>query len=100
MLHRLTLLLTILSTASLHAREFYVSQQHPQAADTAAGTREAPLKTISAAAKMVAPGDTVIVAPGIYRESVTLTNSGAAGKPIVFRSEEPRSGKRRDRECG
>ena len=90
MLHRFTLLLTILSTASLHAREFYVNQQHPQAADTAAGTRETPLKTISAAANAAKAGDTVIVAAGIYRESVTLTNSGSAGKPIVFRSEEPR----------
>ena len=90
MTFRLTLILTILAAAPIHAREFYVSQQHPQAADTAAGTREAPLKTISAAAKMAQAGDTVVVAAGIYRESVTLTNSGAAGKPIVFRSEEPR----------
>jgi hypothetical protein len=87
MLHRLTLLLTLLAGASVQAREFYVSQNHPQAADTAAGTREAPLKTISAAAKMAQAGDTVVVAAGIYRESVTLTNSGAEGKPIVFQSE-------------
>ena len=87
---RLTLILSIILAAPLHAREFYVSQQHPQAADTGAGTREAPLKTISAAAKMAQAGDTVSVAAGVDRESVTLTNSGAAGKPIVFRSEEPR----------
>jgi hypothetical protein len=80
-------LLTLLAALSVQAREFYVSQQHPKAADTGAGTREAPLKTISAAAKMAQAGDTVIVAPGIYRESVRLTNSGMAGKPIVFQSE-------------
>ena len=72
----LTLLFPLLFTASIHAREFYVSQQHPQAADTSAGTRETPLKTISAAAKMAQAGDTVVVGAGIYRESVTLTNSG------------------------
>jgi hypothetical protein len=89
--HRLALLLTLLlATAPIQAREFYVSQQHPQAADTGAGTRAAPLKTISAAAKMTQAGDTVVVAAGVYRESVTLTHSGMAGKPIVFRSEEPR----------
>jgi hypothetical protein len=80
-------LLTLLAALSVQAREFYVNQQHPQSADTAAGTREAPLKTISAAAKMAQAGDTVVVAAGIYRESVKLTNSGAAGKPIVFQSE-------------
>jgi hypothetical protein len=90
MSHRFTILLILLTSASIHARELYVSQQHPQAADTSAGTREAPLKTISAAAKMAQAGDTVVVAAGIYRESVTMTNSGAAGKPIVFRSEESR----------
>ena len=85
-----SLLLTLLAAISVQAREFYVNQQHPQSGDTAAGTREAPLKTISAAARMAQAGDTVVVAAGIYRESVTLTNSGSAGKPIVFRSEEPR----------
>jgi hypothetical protein len=84
---RLAFLVTFLATAPIQAREIYVSQQHSQAADTGAGTREAPLKTISAAAKMAQAGDTVIVAPGMYRESVKLTHSGMAGKPIVFQSE-------------
>jgi hypothetical protein len=61
-----------------------------RAADTNPGTREAPLKTISAAAARAVAGDEVLVRPGLYRESVTLTNSGAPGKPIVFRSEVSR----------
>jgi len=68
-----------------------VDNGHPQAADTNSGTREAPFRTISAAAARVQPGDEVLVRPGTYREVVTLTVSGREGAPIVFRSEEPRA---------
>ncbi len=82
----------LLATMALGARAatYVVDNQHPAAADTNAGTREAPLRTISAAAARAEAGDTVLVRPGIYRESVTLTRSGEAGRPIVFMSEEPR----------
>ncbi len=83
-------LLLIAGSPALRATEYYVSQSHAKAADANPGTREEPLKTISAAAKRVKPGDTVTVASGLYREAVTLTVSGAEGAPIVFRSEEPR----------
>jgi parallel beta-helix repeat protein len=74
----------------LQAGTFIVDTRHPAAADTNAGTREAPLKTISAAAARAVAGDEVVVRPGVYRECVVLTNSGALGRPIVFRSEAPR----------
>jgi hypothetical protein len=77
--------------ATVQAGTFFVDNQSPQAADTNQGTREAPLKTVSAAAARAVAGDEVIVRPGIYRESVTLTNSGAPGHPIVFRSETSRA---------
>ena len=76
--------------ATANATTYVVDNGSPAAADTNPGTREAPLKTVSAAAARAVAGDEVIVRPGIYREAVTLTNSGALGKPIVFRSEEPR----------
>ena len=85
----LAAMLSLFSVAD--AATYVVDQSHPAAADTNAGTREAPLKTISAAAARAVAGDEVIVRPGVYRESVTLTNSGALGKPIVFRSAEPRA---------
>jgi parallel beta-helix repeat protein len=81
----------ICCATGLQAGTYIVDTQHPQAADTNAGTREAPLKTISAGAARAVAGDTVLVRPGLYRESVPLTNSGAPGRPIVFRSEEPRA---------
>ena len=80
----------VTGSLSLFAVEIYVNQNNSKAADSNTGTKEDPFKTISAAAKIVKPGDRVTVAPGIYRESVTLTVSGEEGKPIIFRSDEPR----------
>jgi hypothetical protein len=69
------------------AATLVVDTRSPVAADTNVGTRAAPLKTVSAAAARAEAGDEVLVRPGIYREAVTLTRSGAPGRPIVFRSE-------------
>lgn len=52
------------------------------------GTKEHPFRTISAAAKIAEPGDEVVVAPGIYRESVDPENAGTKEARIVYRSEE------------
>ncbi|MCO1596807.1 right-handed parallel beta-helix repeat-containing protein [Micromonospora sp. RHAY321] len=50
------------------------------------GTIEAPFCTITQAAAVAGPGQTVLVQPGDYRESVTLTRSGTDGAPITFRA--------------
>jgi hypothetical protein len=71
------------------AQEFYVTADIHKSDDRNPGTRAAPLRTISAAAKLARPGDTVTVAPGLYREAVALTISGSEGLPIVFQSEVP-----------
>lgn len=56
--------------------------------DAADGRSEAqPLKTIQKAADVVAPGDRVIVHPGVYFEHVQLKTVGTAEKPIVFRTD-------------
>lgn len=52
------------------------------------GTKEHPLRTISAAAKIAEPGDEVVVASGIYRESVDPEHAGTKEARIVYRSEE------------
>jgi hypothetical protein len=79
----------VVAAAAAHAETLIVDNAHLRAADANPGTREAPLRTISAAAKRAKPGDIVLVRPGIYREAVTLTVSGKAGQPIVFKSEAP-----------
>jgi hypothetical protein len=51
--------------------------------DKAAGTREAPLRTLGAAAKVVRPGDTVSVSSGTYDERVDFRRSGTPTAPIT-----------------
>ena len=53
------------------------------------GTKERPFKRINEAAKIARPGDTVSVAPGMYREYVNPVNAGTEDARIVYRSEEP-----------
>jgi len=53
------------------------------------GSKDSPLLTINAAAKLAVAGDTVIVREGVYRECVNPINSGLSEKRrIVFRAEE------------
>jgi len=64
-------------------RTIYVS---PTGNNSHPGTdSSAPLQTIQHAADLAQPGDLVSIAPGIYRESVSVGSSGTAAQPIVFR---------------
>lgn len=56
--------------------------------DRGEGSEAKPLRTIQRAAEMAQPGDTVLVAPGIYRERIAPPRGGKDGAPIVFRSSE------------
>jgi hypothetical protein len=71
--------------AVARAETFHVS---PEGDDRAAGTSAAPFRTVQRGAEAAQPGDTVLVAPGIYRERVAPPRGGSEGKPIVFRSAE------------
>lgn len=48
------------------------------------GSAEKPLKTISQAARLAQPGDSVKVHSGLYREWINPTNSGTQSHPIVY----------------
>ena len=52
------------------------------------GTSERPFRTIQQAADRVSPGDTVIIAPGVYFETVRLRRFGRANAPILFRADK------------
>lgn len=56
------------------SRIYHVSQKNGQ--DWNEGTAENPFRTISMAAGMAMPGDTVVVHEGVYREWVKPENSG------------------------
>ncbi|MER5636766.1 hypothetical protein ABT095_07420 [Kitasatospora sp. NPDC002227] len=52
--------------------------------DGGQGAQAQPFCTVSAAANVVQPGQTVHIAKGEYHEQVTLTRSGTAEAPITF----------------
>lgn len=53
------------------------------------GSKEAPFKHIQQAADIAVAGDTVLVAPGTYREYVNPINAGTSDARIVYKSEVP-----------
>lgn len=61
--------------------EFHVAKT---GSDTAPGTAAQPFRTISQAAKLAMPGDTVKVHAGLYREWVNPVHSGAEEHRIVY----------------
>lgn len=79
-----TWLLLGLLAAPAPAREIHVAVNGDDAHD---GSAAAPLKTISAAARMAHPGDTVTVHAGTYRERIAPPRGGTAeSKRIVYQA--------------
>ncbi|MCR4735559.1 MAG: right-handed parallel beta-helix repeat-containing protein [Treponema sp.] len=52
------------------------------------GSEKKPFNKIQSAADIAIAGDEVIVAPGMYRETVNPKHSGEENKPIVYRSSK------------
>jgi hypothetical protein len=63
--------------------EYHVS---PEGCDRNPGTRITPFKTISRAAELALPGDTVIVHEGLYREWVDPANGGTETRRITYQA--------------
>ncbi|WP_157745815.1 NosD domain-containing protein [Micromonospora purpureochromogenes] len=72
------------------ADELYVSKDCASGGD---GSVDRPFCTISAAAAVVQPGQTVLVQPGNYPEALTVTRSGTADAPVTFRAVNGPSGR-------
>ena len=60
-----------------------------QAKSDGDGSQARPFRSISEAAASAQPGDTVRVAPGIYRENVDPANSGTEDNRITYVSTDP-----------
>ena len=89
LLQKTFLLILCLSTYTdppAHAKTYYVSPNGDNSAD---GSENAPLKSIQQAAEQAQPGDTISVAPGIYRERIAPPRGGQRDRPIIYRSEKP-----------
>lgn len=76
--------LTLNISAQQNPRNWYVDQNHPSSNDKGRGTVKQPFKTISRAAELAGPGDSVIVMSGTYRERVAPARGGVEGSPVVY----------------
>ena len=84
--------LLVLDAPSALAATYYVDAANTKATDlgTGAGASATPYKTIQAAVTARAiGGNTIIVKPSIYRESVSVTVSGISKKSIVIKTSGP-----------
>ena len=79
LLQRSVVCVALLLAVSADAAEYYVA---PSGSDQAAGTAEAPFRTLAKAATVLQPGDVCAIHDGVYRETMTLSCSGEADKPI------------------
>ena len=70
-------------TPRVHAATYYVSNT---GADTNTGSLASPWKTLVYAATKLAPGDTLMIRAGIYKERVTFAKSGTSSQPIKIMS--------------
>jgi hypothetical protein len=61
------------------------------------GTYFNPFDEIQDAVDLAGPGDTVMIAPGLYREHVKIDKSGAPGAPIELRGRDWYAGAAHDR---
>jgi alpha-L-arabinofuranosidase len=68
---------------TIYTRVYYVDQKHPQASDQNPGTKDSPFLTINHAAKVLKPGEKVIVKKGIYRENVQPARGGDSQKSMI-----------------
>ena len=76
--------LVFASPAGAQARTYYVSTG---GLDTNDGSSAYPWRTIQHSADQLSPGDTLLIAPGLYQEGgITVTHGGAAGNPVTFKA--------------
>lgn len=64
------------------AKSYYVSTNGNDTSGT--GQIDNPWRTITKAARIMQAGDTCYIREGLYRETVTPSNSGIKGNPIVY----------------
>ena len=84
--HYLVLALMISTVSVASARELHVA---PRGRNASEGTAAAPLATISAAAAVAQPGDTITVHEGIYREEFNPPRGGTSDQQRIVYQAAP-----------
>jgi len=66
-----------------YVRVLYVAQKDPQASDDNDGSKQAPFRTIQAAAQIAEPGTHILIGPGEYHECVRPARGGSAPEKMI-----------------
>ncbi|WP_169317124.1 hypothetical protein [Actinacidiphila oryziradicis] len=80
------------TASSIASGPLFVSQSASCSDSAGLGSAAVPFCTICAAVNMVEPGQTVMVEPGTYNESVSITRSGTADAPITLQGVPTQAG--------
>jgi parallel beta-helix repeat protein len=70
-------------------KTFYVDGQAKNSDDSGPGTKDRPFKTINHAAQVLQPGERVVIAAGVYRESVRPARGGTSPEAMISYEAAP-----------
>lgn len=70
-------------------KTYYVDGSSPRADDHGPGSRERPFRTINPAARILEPGERVVIASGVYRECVRPKRGGAGPDRMITYEAAP-----------
>jgi hypothetical protein len=70
-------------------RTYYVDRANPKASDANPGTKQQPFLTINQAARVLGPGQRVIVASAIYRERICPVRGGTSPDRMISYEAAP-----------
>ncbi len=87
---KLALIITMvmMTMSGAQAETHYLS---PDGDDAAAGTEQAPWRSLEHASEALQPGDTLVLLPGEYPGTLTVTTQATAEAPVVIRAAERRT---------
>ena len=71
------------------SRTYYVDNRDPRASDANPGTKELPFMSIDRAARVLAPGERVVIMAGVYREHVDPARGGSGPDRMISYEAAP-----------
>jgi hypothetical protein len=71
------------------SRTYHVDNRNPRAADSNPGTPELPFLTINRAARVLQPGERVVIMTGVYRERINPARGGAGPDRMISYEAAP-----------
>ena len=71
------------------SKTYYVDCQARNADDSGPGTKDHPFRTINRAAQVLQPGERVVIAEGVYRESIHPARGGSGPEAMISYEAAP-----------